>query len=546
MTVQPSVRVDHLSFRETGQFSARDVAYAEGHAALLDFAAGPPTLGAFAETIERRRATDVDRATLVEVLTEQYAAYGIKPPANLRRLGEAATFTVATAHQASLFLGPLYYVYKILSAVALARRLNERYGDVHIVPVFVLGAEDHDLEEIDHLFINGERVAWETSQTGATGAMQLTGIDATLSRVSELLGGTPAADNVVGKLRNAYRPDRQLGTATAAFIADLFAEYGVVVANLNDLRFKRGFADVILREVLGQESQALVTDTQRRLERAGFSAQAYVRDINFFYLQPGRRDRIVPDRGGFRIVDTEVRFSESEMRREIETHPERFSPNVVTRPLLQERCLPNLAYVGGGGELAYWLERKTQFEHFGLPYPLLVRRDSAWWIESTHARTLDKLGIGARELLGDIDSLLRDYVKAHHEVDLDFGPARMRIADVLAEVSERASTVDPTLRQRPLATNAYVQNRLADLETRLVRHLKKKHVREVETIRSVAGALVPRGGLQERRESFLPLYVRYGKAWFDVLLQHFDPLDMRLKVFTELARAPLPLRDAEG
>lgn len=546
MTVKPPVRVDLLSFRESGQFANRDIAYAEAEPTLLAFAAAAPTLEAFAKTISARRDQAVDRQALVEVVTTQYQTYKVTPPAALARLAESNTFTVVTAHQASLFLGPLYYVYKILSAVSLARQLNDRYPDTHVVPVFVLGAEDHDLEEIDHTFIESTRIHWDAQQNGATGAMQLDGISTALDEVAAALGDSYAAQQVVSILRKTYCADRSLGVATAAFVAELFVDYGVVVVNLNDRRFKQAFAQDIAREILGQESRALVEATQTELHAAGFAAQAYVREINFFYLQDGRRDRIERDTEGFRIVDTRLHFSEAEMCAEIEAHPERFSPNVVMRPLLQERCLPNLAYVGGGGELAYWLERRRQFAHFGLPFPILVRRDSAWWIEATAVRRLDKLGLRPADLLGDPDALLRRYVKHHHECDLNFATVSAQINGLLTDVSERAASVDPTLRQRPLATAAYVENRLADLETRLVRLLKRKHEREVTLIRSLAQDLVPNGGLQERRESFLPLYVRYGKAFFDVLLEHFDPLDMRLKVFTEVPAGSLPSRHAEG
>ena len=533
MTARPEVRVDYLGFRESGQFAARDVAYAEGNEQLLSFALDPPRIDAFAATIARRQAHPVDRQTLLTVLREQYRSYGVKPPKSLALLAEEQTFTVVTAHQASLFLGPLYYIYKILSAVKLARQLNEAYPHIRVVPVFVLGAEDHDLEEIDHLFVNGERISWQTSQTGATGAMSLVDIEPALDAVAQQLGESLAAQSVMQQLRKAYRPDRQLAEATTAFVAELFAPYDVVVVNLNDRRFKLNFREVIRREVMQQESVGLVESTQATLAAAGFGAQAHAREINFFYLQPGRRDRIEQVLEGFRVLGTDSTFTQEEMLAEIEQHPERFSPNVVMRPLLQESALPNLAYVGGGGEIAYWLERKSQFAHFDVPFPILVRRDSAWWIEAVHARRLEQLGLSAQDLLGDVDALLRRYVTRQSETDVDFGAARDDIRVVLEEVSQRAAAVDPTLRQTPLALNAHVAKRLKDLETRLVRQLKKQQSRDVERIRQLRQALVPNGGLQERRDSFLPLYVRYGTGLFDVLLAAFDPLDMRLKVLVE-------------
>ena len=532
----PRVRVETLPFRDTGQFAERDVAFAEGDERLAPFRPYAPTLAAFAKTIERRRAHPVDRETLVEVLREQYAGYGVEPPAALASLRSPDTFTVVTAHQASLMLGPLYYVYKILSAVRLARDLAAHYPGIAVVPVFVLGAEDHDLEEIDHLRVGGRTVRWDTDQTGATGEMTLAGIEAVVAEVTQLLGPSSSARELAGLLARCYRPDRRLGEATAHFVAELFGAYGVVVARLGDARLKRNFAAHIRREVLERPSRPLIEQTVAELEAAGFSQQAHARDINFFYLQPGRRDRLVPAEGGrVAVLETPISWSPDEARAEIERHPERFSPNVVTRPLLQEATLPNLAYVGGGGELAYWLERRRQFEEFGLPYPVLVRRDSAWWIGGRSVRLLEQLGFDYTDLLGDEHALIRRLVTRDADVDLSAYTDRVR--GVFEELSRLALEIDPSLERRALAHGTRAAKAVEDLERRFVRALKRRHEVSVDRLERLRAELLPGGGLQERKDSFMDLYALYGDGLFDTLLEAFDPLDMRLKVFVEDASA---------
>lgn len=533
MIPTPTVKVDYLSFRESGQFSTRDIAYAEQDQTLRAFMAHPPTLSAFAKTIENRLQHPVDRKTLVEVLTEQYASYGIQAPENLSALSEKHTFSITTAHQASLFLGPLYYVYKILSAVSLSRQLKEVYPDYDFVPVFVLGAEDHDLDEINHVRLHGETIIWNTNQTGSTGEMSLSEIGEALKEVTSKLGASSAAKDLKALLEKCYTPERTLGVATAHFVAELFNSYGVVVANLNDPRLKQNFAPIIEREILEQTSQKLIAEAVAGLEQVGYSQQAHARDINFFYLQPGRRDRLVLKGDRIEVLDTDISWSYAQVKVEIANHPERFSPNVVMRPLLQETALPNLAYVGGGGELAYWLERKQQFAEFGVPYPVLVRRDSAWWISKKLAKRMDKLGLTKLDLLGDEHQLLKRYVTSNNEDDLDFAQELAALKGIFEGLAKRAEAIDPTLAPRALAHGALADKQVSKLQTRLVRTLKKQQSAAVDQIKELRAELLPGGGLQERKDSFLEPYSVFGSHFFDVLLAHFDPLDMRLKIFTE-------------
>ncbi len=535
----PPVRVERVSFRESGQFSARDVAYAERDPALAPFMAYPPTLAAFAKTIAARTAWEADRRygesrqTLLDVVREQYGSYRVKLPADVDALLDPQTFTITTAHQASLFLGPLYYVYKILSAVALCRSLSERYPEQRFVPAFVLGAEDHDFDEIDHLRFRGKTYRWKTEQTGATGAMRLADLQPTLEALLQDLGPSTHARKLERSLREAYAADRTLGEATAGFVAELFRDYGVVVVNLTHPRFKRQFAPLIRREVLGRVSEPLIAETVAQLETAGFAQQAHARRINFFYLRAGRRDRLEVDGEDVVVLDTDLRWGREAVAAEIEAHPERFSPNVVMRPLLQEICLPNLAYVGGGGELAYWLERRAQFAEFDVPFPVLVRRDSAWWIGDKQARTLAKLGLRARDLLGDEHALLRAFVTEHSATDVAVDGDVERLRALFEDLSERAARVDPTLRMKVLADGQRSINEVERLGKRLVRELKRQQEHSIDTIQRIRAELLPDGGLQERTDSFMDLYVRHGGELFDTLLAAFDPLDMRLKVFEE-------------
>ena len=527
--------VTHVPFAKVPQFSNRDVAYVEGDERLRPFYTHPADYARFGEVFAQRLEQQPDRELLVSVLREQYDALGHTPEVDrqVEQLLDERTFTVVTAHQPSLFTGPLYYIFKIVSAIKLAQRINAEYPDYHVVPVFVSGGEDHDFEEVNHLNLFGKTVTWQSGETGSVGRMQTTSLEAVLTEVKEILGDGEHAQKIYALLEQTHTAHATYGRAALALVHELFGHYGLVVLNMDRPALKRAYAPYIARELFEQPSQALVEAAQQQLEAAGFSGQAHAREINFFYLQEQSRERIVLEGDTYRVLNTELSFSAEALRKEIKAHPERFSPNVVMRPLYQEAILPNLAYVGGGGELAYWLERKAQFAAFGLPFPMLVRRDSAVWIDKTAAKRMAKLDLTFTDLLQETEGLIKRFVKASSEEELSFKAEKKELARIFEQIAALTKPVDPTLVKTVKSEMAKTLNSVSQLEKRLMRAEKAKHDTAINQIRSVKEKLFPGNGLQERTDNFLAFYVRYGDTFIETLLEHFDPLDKRLVVISE-------------
>ncbi|MEM9991340.1 MAG: bacillithiol biosynthesis cysteine-adding enzyme BshC, partial [Bacteroidota bacterium] len=372
------MKIVQVPFKDVPQFSERDKAYTTSSEMLRPFYAHEVHLEAFQEVIARKQKAKVNRPLLVEVLQAQYETFtdAKQVRANINALSDEQTFTVITAHQPSLFTGPLYFIYKIFSVINLAEGLRKKYPEQQFVPVFVLGSEDHDFEEINHLHLFGKRLEWQSEEQGATGTMKTDTLEAVLQELQGILGESEHARSVYATIQKAFTKYSTYAKAMQCLIHELLGQYGLVVCNMNDKRLKTLFVPHIQKEIFEQPSESLVLETQAKLEEVGFSAQAMPRPINFFYLRDQIRERIVQDGRNFKVLNTEVVFSPEQMQAEIANYPERFSPNVVMRPIYQEVIFPNLAYVGGGGELAYWLERKSQFAHFGVPFPMLIRRNS--------------------------------------------------------------------------------------------------------------------------------------------------------------------------
>ncbi|MBB4077899.1 bacillithiol biosynthesis cysteine-adding enzyme BshC [Lewinella aquimaris] len=528
------MKIERIPFVEVPQFSKRDVAYATGSEDLKPFYNYPVSLEAFREVIRDKTRDNTDRDLLVDTLEQQYADLGLagEAPANLQLLRSRQTFTVITAHQPSLFTGPLYYVLKICSAINLARQLNEAYPEQQFVPVFISGAEDHDFEEVNHTYLYGNRIEWENEGAGPVGKRLSDTLGSALEQLKEILGDRETARSVYARIERAYTSHETYGMGALALVHELFGKHGVVVADMSHRPFKEAFRHIMERELFDSVSQPLIEEAQRQLEALGYSGQAHARDINLFYLteKPAGRNRIVREGERFRILDTDLEFSTDEMRRELQDHPERFSPNVVMRPLYQELIFPNLAYIGGGGEIAYWLERKQQFAAFGINFPMLVRRNSALWIDRGNQKKLDKLGLDYRALFRDADLIIRDYVAEQSENELSLADELAKLESLFRGIAEKAERIDPTLAKAVMGEHARQAKAVENLEGRIRRTEKQRFETAMNQIRGLRDKLFPANGLQERYDNFLNFYLQEGEQLFEVLIEELDPLQDGLVV----------------
>ena len=526
------MKIERVPFAEVPQFSKRDVAYATGSDDLRPFYHYPVTLDAFATVMEDKAKDDTDRELLVKELEQQYAALPEVAAVSeaLAHLRSRTTFTVITAHQPSLFTGPLYYILKICSTINLARQLNAHYPDKRVVPVFIMGGEDHDFEEVNHAHVYGNRLEWKNSTGGSVGTLGTEGLGEVLGQLKEILGDRETATKIYGVIERAYTGQETYGEASVALVHELFGEYGLVVANMSRPAFKAAFRPVMERELFGSVSQPLIEKAQKQLEAIGYSGQAHAREINLFYLSPGRRDRIVRQGKEYGVLGTDKSFTEAELRAELEHAPERFSPNVVMRPLFEEFIFPNLAYIGGGGELAYWLERKEQFATFGINFPMLIRRNSVLWIDKGNQKKLEKLELDYRELFRDADLIIRDYVAQESENELSLSTELTQLEDLFRCIAEKAEQIDPTLAKSVMGEHARQAKAVENLEGRLRRTEKQRFETAMNQIRSLRDKLFPENGLQERYDSFLNFYLQEGDALFDTLIEHLDPLTEGLVV----------------
>ena len=527
-----------LPYPQAPQLAKSDIAYASSDPRLRPFYSYEPRLDSFAEILRSKSLSECPRADLAAVLTDQYRALPESTPvhAHIEALRDTNTFTVTTAHQPSLFLGPLYFLYKALTTINLVEAVQIRNPGYRIVPVFVLGSEDHDLEELNTIQLFGKKLVWQSPESGAVGSMHTASLAPVLAELKSILGESEAAQALFLRIERAYAGTATIAEATQAMLHDLFGRYGLVVLNMSDARLKRHFIPVMKAEILEQASHRIVGHTIDQLNAAGFKTQAAPREINLFYMLPGLRERIVAAPGNERsylVLNTELVFSETALLAELDAHPERFSPNVVLRPLFQETILPNLAYVGGGGELAYWLERREQFQHFGIAYPMLVRRNSALWLDREASKKLAKFGFTPARFFGDTDALLRDFVERNAAGEVSLEAEISDLKTIFDHLAAKASAIDPTLEKAVRADEVKAVGNIEQWQGRLVRAEKQKHEVVLNQIRALKEKLFPNNGLQERTDNFMPYLLKYGEGFIEVLKSQLQPFEAGFAILEE-------------
>jgi bacillithiol biosynthesis cysteine-adding enzyme BshC len=535
-----------ISYKDTGFFSSTVINYLEGKPELDLFYGYRPNWEGFAELIKGKKVI-ADREVLAGVLTEQYqiitkyariwdATFTIPDAVqqNIERLRQVNTYTITTGHQLNIFAGPLYFIYKIVTAIKLAQQLKEKHPDKDFVPVYWMASEDHDFAEISYTYIGGKKVHWWLEASGATGRINPETMRQALNQYKGVLGMENFGSELAQIVETAYTRFDKLADATRYMVNALFGQYGLIIIDADNTRLKRQFVPIIERDIFEQNSFKNINATNQQLQKLGVHIQVNPREINFFYMKGGTlRERLVFEDGVYKVIDTEIRFTADELKQQINKHPERFSPNVVMRPVYQECILPNIAYVGGGAEVVYWLELKSNFDFYQVDFPILILRNSALVMRKESAGKVKRMELQIADLFKPIDALKTSWIKQHSENELSLKQEWEQMQAVFEAVKANAKRIDPTLVASADAVQTRLKKALDNLEKKLVKAEKRNYQTRLEQIDQIKDELFPNGSLQERTENFGMLYVRWGQDFIEELIRHFEPLDFEFAVLTE-------------
>ena len=515
------MQINQLPLSEVNQFSSLFLDFIQQSSKVKDFYSNFPDIHGFNRQIATKKLDADKRKVLVKTLKNQYKNLPNQP--NFDILLNENTFTVTTGHQLNIFTGPLYVVYKMITTINLAKKLKSYFPDYDFVPVYWMATEDHDFAEINHFSLFGKNLAWETEQTGAVGRMNPKELENLISEIAEC----PAI------FKNAYLSHNTLADAARCYAHELFGNQGLICIDADDRELKRQFIPVVKNDLLQHTAFDVVTKTTKELENLGYKTQIAPREINFFYLIDGVRERIVKEDNVYKVLNTNIQFSEAEILTLLENEPERFSPNVVLRPVYQEVILPNLAYIGGPSEVPYWLQLKEIFEIHQIPFPILMPRNFGLVVNKPSAKKIEKLGLSANDLFLDEISLKKNFVERNSQNTLSLSDESQDFTKVFEKILEKAVKVDKTLEGAVKGEQQKVLNALENLEKRLKKAEERNQEVEVNQLLGLKQKLFPNGVPQERAENFLNFYLN-NPAFLNQVSEVFDPLDFSFYIMVEV------------
>lgn len=526
---------EKITYRQTGFFSALVTDYLDNDPALTGLYAHSPDLEGIKTAMTNRAAYKGNRQLLADQLRKQYARMPEAEKANalIELLLSEHTFTVCTAHQPNLFTGHLYFIYKIVQAIKLSAELSAAFPDKNFIPVFYMGSEDADLEELGHIYLSGEKYNWETKQTGAVGRMK---VDKNLVKLIDAISGQlsvhPFGEELMMMLKNAYTEGSTIEQATFHLIHGLFADYGLLVLLPDNPELKSAFIPVAEKELLTSFSHQAVAETIKAFPKK-YKVQAGGRDINLFYLNENSRERIVGEDSRFTIHNSKLVFNQADIIEELRNHPERFSPNVILRPVFQEMILPNVAFIGGGGELAYWLELKKVFEAVSVPYPVLLLRNSFLFVEKKYAALTKKLQVPLTGIFKTEQVMMNEITLRGYEEKLSLENEKKELTEFYQKLQGLAGAIDPTLKVHTQALEVNAMKKAEALEKKMLRAAKKKMEVQSGQLRTLKNGLFPSGHLQERMDNLLPYYAKWGKEFIAIIYSNAQGMGKELGFICE-------------
>ena len=525
---------DCITYQNSGYFSRLIVDYLDQKAELKSLYNRFPTLENFKLQIEEKSKNFPieNREILANALLNQYQKFVISEATskNIELLKKSNTYTITTGHQLNLFTGPLYFLYKIISVINLTKELKNTYPENNFVPIYWMATEDHDFDEINYFNFKGKKIQWKKESNGPVGRLDTSGLELVFEQFSSELGLGNNANYLRELFKKSYLEHDNLADATRYLANELFKNEGIVILDGDDSELKKLFIPFAKNELIHQTSFKKVNETLPLLK--DYNVQVNPREINLFYIQDNLRERIVFENGNFKINNTLLTFSESEILTELEKNPENFSPNVILRPLYQENILPNLCYIGGGGELAYWLELKSNFEANKITFPILLLRNSVLVATKKQVKKMERLNLNWADVFQNQQVLINEKTKAISEFTIDFSEQKEFLKNQFKALHEIANKTDKSFLGAVKAQEVKQLKGLDTLEKKLLKAEKRIHKERLDRIIQLQKELFPNQTLQERKSNFADFYDEANnfEAFFSLLNPHLQPLKQNFSI----------------
>lgn len=446
----------------------------------------------------------------------------------LEKLAHKDALVIVTGQQLGLYGGPLYTVYKTLTAILLARKYEAESGKP-VVPVFWMADEDHDFDEISWLGILGKndfhkiKIEQEGGLQPVADEIISAGIQGFDAEIKEHLFDTDFTANLWNQLDAHFREGATFAQAFAGLINAWFAHEGLLIAGSNTKEIKHLVADDVSKSIVDSESIYSAIEQKSAALESVFHRQVINGDSNLFYLSK-QKGRVKIHKDGEAWQAGDKKWTRQELSAEIKASPHCFSPNVFLRPILQDKLLPTLGYVAGPGELAYYAQMRDLYAEFELEMPPIIPRLCATLVESGIARIVEKLPFTITDYEKRIEDLESHFVEQAEMVDLEkvFGDWKEKLENAAQEPLQVINEIDATLDATVGKTVAGFSNELDKLKGRVYRSIKQQEKTQINRIEKIKVNLFPDGGLQERAVSPIYFMNKYGLDIWSKLLAKLE------------------------
>lgn len=493
-------------------------------------------LAAFRGQTERVQSRHIPREDLTAVLNEQNKSYGCGPQTlgQIEKIVRDQACAVVTGQQVGLFSGPLYTLYKALTAVKLSEHLNHcRLGC--FVPIFWLASDDHDLAEIDHIALMDKNnrleeircpiPSFEFKIPASNIRLPLEILDC-IQQLKDLTLDSEFKAEILDHLSEAYEPGRSFVEAFARWMTRLFKSYGLILIDASHPRLKEMGRDIFYHEIAEESpSTQQAIATSQRLRQAGYDTQIPLHEgiLNIFYTERERRT-IQWKEGAFGIKGTAPTIKKEELLTLAREKPFLFSPNVLLRPIYQDALLPTVVYIGGPAEIAYFAQMKGVYERFRLPMPVIYPRKNATVVEKKVDHILKKYDLNIPDLWHNAAGIIGEITKKQIPDSMDKALLLVRdhVEQDLESLKGKIMAFEPTLKDSIDLAKGKMNQQLKFIEKKILQAATKRNETAIQQLHKAINNLYPNQHLQERVFNIVPYLIKYGYAFMDKLDQAID------------------------
>ena len=527
--------ISEIKYNDTNQFGKLFVDYTQQKKNLKNLISEYPKIENFEKQI-KVKFENFDhsiRPTIKTIIENQYKGIALNniQKRNLKSILNKNTYTVTTGHQLNIFTGPLYFIYKILSTINLTEILKKKYPKYDFVPIYWMATEDNDFDEINNFYCSGRIFKWNSNQSGCVGDFNTDSINNTIEQLDLEILNYKSYSDIISIVKNSYLKSNNLAEATRKFVNELFKQYGLLIIDSNNKELKSKFSKIIRSELLENLTYNNSKKYTSLIKELGYKVQVNnPREINLFYIENGIRERIIKKKNNFFTNDKVKSWTEKEILNELKLFPERFSPNVLLRPLYQEFILPNLCYVGGPSEICYWLQLKSVFEASNISYPILLNRNSALLISEKQSAFLKKNKLDFKDLLMKDNELEKKLVKTFSKIKFDFLPLQKALNSQFSILRKIAEKTDKSFIGSLNAQEKKQIKGLENLKKRLLKAEKKRHYEKIIKIIEFKKSFFPSGIFQERVVNFIDFCKEDRLSLFKKLKENLNPLNNKFSV----------------